>query len=178
MIHILPSLVIYFVATPPIKLKLGQQISGGLLIANHLDQSSWWAAPKHWAAASQIIFITLFCVQVHRLAVALVPATTAKLRDYVEPKNYSRELNRHVLTFLHPILLCRMTYWALLEMLLSTKYLVTQKGGQSLSLPILNWSVLGGGGGGGGFMCNFFQICSIWQNMKEISVLCKGGHGL
>jgi hypothetical protein len=34
-----PSLVIYFFATPPIKLKLGQQIGGGLLIANHLDQS-------------------------------------------------------------------------------------------------------------------------------------------
>jgi hypothetical protein len=30
---------IYFFATPPIKLKLGQQIGGGLLIGNHLDQS-------------------------------------------------------------------------------------------------------------------------------------------
>jgi len=29
-----PSLVLYFFATPPIKLKLGQQIGGGLLIAN------------------------------------------------------------------------------------------------------------------------------------------------
>jgi hypothetical protein len=34
-----PSLVIYFFGTPPIKPKLGQQIVGGLLIANHLDQS-------------------------------------------------------------------------------------------------------------------------------------------
>ncbi len=34
-----PSSVIYFLATPPIKLKLGQQIGGGLLIANHMDQS-------------------------------------------------------------------------------------------------------------------------------------------
>jgi hypothetical protein len=34
-----PSLVIYFFATQPIKLKLGQHIGGGLLIANHLDQS-------------------------------------------------------------------------------------------------------------------------------------------
>jgi hypothetical protein len=31
-----PSLVIYFFATPPIKVKLGHQIGGGLLIANHL----------------------------------------------------------------------------------------------------------------------------------------------
>jgi len=32
-----PSLIIYLFATPPIKPKLGQQVSGGLLIANHLD---------------------------------------------------------------------------------------------------------------------------------------------
>jgi hypothetical protein len=31
--------LMYSFATPPLKLKLGQQIGGGLLIANHLDQS-------------------------------------------------------------------------------------------------------------------------------------------
>jgi hypothetical protein len=38
-----PSLVTYFFATPPIKLELVQQINrwGGLLIANHLDESLW-----------------------------------------------------------------------------------------------------------------------------------------
>jgi hypothetical protein len=45
-----PSLVMYSFATPPTKLKLGQQIGGGLLITNHLDQSLWWANQKHWAA--------------------------------------------------------------------------------------------------------------------------------
>jgi hypothetical protein len=34
-----PSLVMYSFATPAIKLKLGQEIDGGLLITNHLDQS-------------------------------------------------------------------------------------------------------------------------------------------
>jgi len=34
-----PSLVMYSFATQPIKLKLRQQIGGGLVIANHLDQS-------------------------------------------------------------------------------------------------------------------------------------------
>jgi hypothetical protein len=34
-----PSLVTYAFATPPIELKLGQQIGGGQLIANHLGQS-------------------------------------------------------------------------------------------------------------------------------------------
>jgi hypothetical protein len=38
-----PSFVVYSFATPPRKLKLGQQIGGRLLITNHLDQSLWWA---------------------------------------------------------------------------------------------------------------------------------------
>jgi hypothetical protein len=33
-----PSLVMYSFATPPIKLKLVEQIGGGLAIANRLDQ--------------------------------------------------------------------------------------------------------------------------------------------
>jgi hypothetical protein len=37
-----PSLVIYFFTTPPIKLKLGLQIGGRLLIANHLDHHCGW----------------------------------------------------------------------------------------------------------------------------------------
>jgi hypothetical protein len=42
-----PSLVMYSFATPPIKLKPGQEICGELLIANHLDQSLSWADHKH-----------------------------------------------------------------------------------------------------------------------------------
>jgi hypothetical protein len=45
-----PSLVIYFFATPPIKLKLGHQIGGGLLMANHLNRLLQWANQKHSAA--------------------------------------------------------------------------------------------------------------------------------
>jgi hypothetical protein len=46
-----PSSVMYSSATRLIKLRLGQQIGGGLLIAkNHMDQSLWWANQKHWAA--------------------------------------------------------------------------------------------------------------------------------
>jgi hypothetical protein len=33
-----PNLVMYSFATPPIKLKFGEQMGGGLLIANQLDQ--------------------------------------------------------------------------------------------------------------------------------------------
>ncbi len=45
-----PSLVIYSFAILTIKLKLGQEIGGGLLIAKHLDQSLRWANQTHWAA--------------------------------------------------------------------------------------------------------------------------------
>jgi hypothetical protein len=37
------SLVLYFFPTPPIKLQLGLQIGGRLLIATHLDQSNYLA---------------------------------------------------------------------------------------------------------------------------------------
>ncbi len=36
-----PSLVIYFFPIPPIKLKLGLQIGGKLLVATQLDQSNY-----------------------------------------------------------------------------------------------------------------------------------------
>jgi hypothetical protein len=51
------SLVMYSFVTPPIKLKLGQQISAGLLISNHVDQSLWWA---NLLSSSQILFSTPF----------------------------------------------------------------------------------------------------------------------
>jgi hypothetical protein len=44
-----PSLVIFFLATPPIKLKVRLQIGGRLLIANHLFQSSWLTDHKRGA---------------------------------------------------------------------------------------------------------------------------------
>jgi hypothetical protein len=40
--------------------KLGQQIHGGLLIANHLDQSVWWANGRHRAAVRSYYY-SLFC---------------------------------------------------------------------------------------------------------------------
>ncbi len=52
----LPSKFIYlFIPTPPIKLKLGLQIGGSLLIANHLDQSLWLANQKQGAAVGSYL---------------------------------------------------------------------------------------------------------------------------
>ncbi len=58
-----PSLVAYSFATPPIKLKLGQQIGGGLLIANHLDESLRFANQKHWAAIKSYLWHSFLQVQ-------------------------------------------------------------------------------------------------------------------
>jgi hypothetical protein len=58
-----PSLVIYFFATPPMKLKRGPQM-WELLIANHLDQSLWLANPKQGAAVrSYLLHSSLAGVQ-------------------------------------------------------------------------------------------------------------------
>ncbi len=57
----------YSFATPPIKLKLGQQIGGRLLITNHLHQSLWWAKQKHWAAAVRS-YLLHSSLQVHSAA--------------------------------------------------------------------------------------------------------------
>jgi hypothetical protein len=61
-----PSLVIYVFATPPIKLKLGYQICEGLLIANHLDESLWWANQKHWSISQIFSVGTHWCCAFHQ----------------------------------------------------------------------------------------------------------------
>ncbi len=80
-----PSLVIYFFATPPIKLKLGQQIRGGLLTANHLDQLLWWATQKHWTTIISHLLHSLW--QVH----GVPPPFTShrELSNFVELKPFS-----------------------------------------------------------------------------------------
>ncbi len=63
-----PSLVICFLATPPIKLKLGWQIDQGTInIANHLNQSIWWADKKH-SAPLRSYLLHSSSLQVHGLA--------------------------------------------------------------------------------------------------------------
>jgi hypothetical protein len=89
----------------PQKQKLGQYSAEGLLIANHLDQLLWWANERHseTLTRSQIIFIYYtLCAGAHIIAAPILPVSHRKLRDYAES-------NRHVFTFLHPILVCRIT---------------------------------------------------------------------
>ncbi len=96
-------------AMPPIRLKRGEQIGGVLLITNHLDQSLWWANKKHSQAVRSYLIHSFLWVHI-----GAAPFTKdSKLSNYAEP-------NRQFSTFLHPILLCRIMYWALLEMPLVT----------------------------------------------------------
>ncbi len=79
-----PSLVMYYFATPPIKLKLGQQVNEGLQIANHLDQSLWWANQKHLVVRSYLLHSFL---QVH---VVVAPFTNqGNMCNYAKPKPFS-----------------------------------------------------------------------------------------
>jgi hypothetical protein len=110
-----PSLVIYFFATPSIKLKLGQQIGEGLLIANHMGQSLWSANQKHWPHKLDHIYYSLFC---RCTALLRLSPVTPNCAIMLSPIQFP-EPNRRISTFFHRILLCRITYWAPLEILLS-----------------------------------------------------------
>ncbi len=48
-------------------LKRGQQIGGGLLIANHLDESLWWINQKHWKSVKSYLLHSF--LQVHSVVV-------------------------------------------------------------------------------------------------------------
>jgi hypothetical protein len=66
---------------------------------------------------SHVIFITLFSAGAHRCHL-LATANCAIMLS----QNRFAEPNRHVLTFLHPILLCTITYLAPLEMHLNINF--------------------------------------------------------
>jgi hypothetical protein len=96
-----PSLIMYSFATPPLKLKLGQQIGGGLLIANHLGQSVWCANQRYWEALRSYLLHSSLQVKG-----AVAPFTShSKVHNSADPKPA-------YFTFLHRNVLCRIAYWA------------------------------------------------------------------
>jgi hypothetical protein len=96
-----PSLLMYSFTTPLIKLKLVQQIGGELLIANHLDQSLWWANVSQYQLDH--IYYTFSCRCTALLRWLKAMATCAIMQS----QNNFPDPNRHVLDVLHLILLCR-----------------------------------------------------------------------
>jgi hypothetical protein len=92
------------------------KIGGGLLIANHLDQSVWWANQKHWAAVrSYLLHSFLFCRCIMLLHSLLATANSVLMPS----QNHFPEPNRHILTCLHLFVLCRMIICILHSLLLS-----------------------------------------------------------
>jgi hypothetical protein len=109
-----PSLVIGCFATPAIKLKLGQQVSGELLIANHM--ANHYDGPVRNTDQQSDLFIRLFSAGAQHCCGSHQPPQTDG--EMMLSQNYFPEPNQHILTFLHLIVLCRIIYWAALEMLL------------------------------------------------------------
>ncbi len=94
------SLVIYFFANPTHKTETGtQQISsGGLLIANHMVQSLWWANQEHWAVVRSYLLHSF--LQVHRIGCWLVRLSPAITNCTIMlSQNHFPDLNQHILTF-------------------------------------------------------------------------------
>jgi hypothetical protein len=81
-----PSLVIYFFATPAIKLKLGQQIGGTLLIANKPPGPIIMMSQSETQKSSQIIFIMIFSGGAQPCCAFYQPQ---QAMHYAEPKPFS-----------------------------------------------------------------------------------------
>jgi hypothetical protein len=78
-ISYIPIWVIYFLPTSAVKLTLGLQIGGRLLIRNYLDQSLWSTNQKTRSSNTQIIVIALFSGRWYALlCLSLVRASVAK----------------------------------------------------------------------------------------------------
>jgi hypothetical protein len=108
-----PSLVVYFFVTQPIELKLGQQIGGAEIIANHLRQSLWWANQKHWASVRFYLIHSLW----HVYSVDMPFPSHCKLWKCTEPKPLSWAKPAYFDTFPSTFTV-QITFWAQLEMLL------------------------------------------------------------
>jgi len=72
-----------------------------LLILNHLDQSLCFSNQNQGSAVKSYYYTLLW--HVHNF---VAPVNRAHMQD----QNYFPELNRHILIFLHLILMCRVTY--------------------------------------------------------------------
>jgi hypothetical protein len=98
----------FFPPTPSIQLKLEPQIGGRLLIANHLDQSLWLVDEKQGAAVrSYLLHSSLASV---RLCCAFYQRQQTLQKWWIKTILLSQ--TQHVLTFLCPILMSKVTYWA------------------------------------------------------------------
>ncbi len=79
------SLDLYSLATPPLKVKLGQQMSGGPINSKSLGPIIMMGNQKHWAAIRSYLLHSF--MEVHSAA---APFTRhSKVRNSAEPKPFS-----------------------------------------------------------------------------------------
>jgi len=98
--------------TPPIKLITGWlPIGGKLLIAHHLHQSLWSTNQKQGAAVRSYLLHSSLAGE--QLCCAFLPASAN-----MQEKNHFLNPNQQILTFLHPIVMCRVQCWAPMGMTL------------------------------------------------------------
>jgi len=74
---------------------------GGLLIANHRDQSLWWANQKHWAAVRSYLLHSF--LEVHSSVAPFTSHGKRGVKLCWAKTNYFPESNQHMLGFVHPI---------------------------------------------------------------------------
>jgi len=100
-------LVTKFFPTPPVKLRLGLQVGGTLLIENHLDLSTYLTNQKHGAINKYdlTVFFTLFQV----FFTALKAVVLFRAQQSSSPADSLMNLIQDFQ--------CRVTYWVLVEML-------------------------------------------------------------
>jgi hypothetical protein len=104
------SLVIYFFATSPIKRKLMKLMKNRWETTN--SKPPWgiiMIGQSETGNSSQIIFITLLS---RRCTLLLCHLLASAKCAYMQEQNHVPCPTGHLLTFLHLILMCRVTYWA------------------------------------------------------------------
>ncbi len=94
------SLYIYIRASPAVlstwpwanifsdKTETGTQIGGRLLIANHLDESLWWANQRNWAAVRSYLLHSF--LQVHSAAVPFTSHGNVHNYAYTKPFSWAK----------------------------------------------------------------------------------------
>ncbi len=153
-----PSLVIYLFWNPTHKTERG----GGALQMSGTTNSKppgpiIMIAQSETLIGSQVIFSTLFSAGALRCSSAIYCAIMLSPNCFDEP-------NKHILTFLHPILLCTITYLAPLEMHLNINF----KYPISVLLYFLLVFVVGD------FYFNFFEFKKIGKLcQKKIKIILK-----
>jgi hypothetical protein len=105
------QLFTYF-PTPLVKLKMELQIGGRLLIANHLDKLLRLDKTGREQQSDHICYTLLWQVLGFNHVLLSASAKSAKMLS----QNHFAEPNRHVLTFLHPALIFRVTYSSPVEL--------------------------------------------------------------